>query len=110
MDADLISFLRKALDADVHDVVRLTSLAPPDVDVHLDSTVPMLDGVDGVVDLYAEAAHAVSASGPDGADAFALGRAAGLGDAMRLLAEIYHEAPGYRDEWRPVTRRPWRAH
>ncbi|MBD0695093.1 DUF6221 family protein [Streptomyces sp. CBMA123] len=103
MNDGLIPFVRAKLDADEHDVVRITALAPPDTDVHLDSTIPMIDMVRAVTDLYAPVAHldtpAVGATGND----FDAGWAAGLGAAVRLLAQIYHDAPGYREEWRPQT-------
>lgn len=98
MDTELISFLRAKLDADEHNVVAVAALAPPDVDVLLESTVPMLDGVRAVVDLYAEV---VDGEALDGAGLFELGRVAGLEEAVRRLAMIYHDDPHFRTEWRP---------
>ena len=98
MDTELISFLRAMLDADEHNVVAIQALAPPDVDVLLESTVPMLDGVRAVVDRYAEV---LNDEAPDGAGLFALGRVAGLEEAVRQLALIYHDDPGFRTGWRP---------
>ena len=96
MVAELVRFLRARLDADEHDVVAVQALAPAGVDVLLESTVPMLDGVRSVVGLYAEAA-----SGADLDDAFMAGRAAGLREAVERLALIYHGEPGFQAKWRP---------
>jgi hypothetical protein len=98
MDTELISFLRAKLDADEHNVVAISALAPPHVDVLLESTVPMLDGVRAVVDLYA---GVLNDEASDGAGLFALGRVAGLEEAIRHLALIYHDDPDFRARWRP---------
>lgn len=98
MDIELIGFLTARLDADEHNVVAVQSLAPSGVDVLLDSTVPMLDGVRAVAGLYAGAAGE-GTGGVGGNDAFALGRAAGLEDAVRRLASIYHGEPGFQARW-----------
>jgi hypothetical protein len=98
MDTELISFLRAKLDADEHNVVAVQALAPPGADVLLESTVPMLDGVRAVVDLYA---GVVNGGASGGADLFALGQVAGLEEAVRHLALIYHDDPGFRTEWHP---------
>jgi hypothetical protein len=45
------------LDQDEHNVVAVQALSGPVQDVLLDSTVPMLDMVRAVVDLYAEVEH-----------------------------------------------------
>ncbi|SOB88792.1 DUF6221 family protein [Streptomyces sp. 1331.2] len=103
MNDGLIQFVRAKLDADEHNVVMITSLAPPDTDVHLDSTIPMIDMVRAVTDLYAPVAHLDSPDTAATSKDFDAGRAAGLGAAVRLLAQIYHDTPGYREEWRPRT-------
>ncbi|MBR7837266.1 hypothetical protein KDL01_28570 [Actinospica durhamensis] len=103
MDLELISFLRARLDADEHNVVAVQALAPTGVDVLLDSTVPMLDGMRAVVEAYARAVGRES-GGVDGHDVFTLGRAAGLEEAVRHLASIYHGEPGFQARWRPGQR------
>ncbi|MFF4341693.1 DUF6221 family protein [Kitasatospora sp. NPDC001540] len=109
MNDDPVPFLRARLDEDVHNVVMITSLAPPGTDVILGSTIPMIDTVHAVADLYASVAHLdPSGAVPAGAD-FEAGRAAGLGEAVRLLAQIYDDAPGYREEWRPRPPAPGRG-
>ena len=100
MDTELISFLRAKLDADEHNVVAVRALAPSGVDVLLESTVPMLDGVRAVVDLYARSGDA-GPGGVAGGDAFVVGRATGLEEAVRHLASIYHDEPGFRARWLP---------
>ena len=100
MDAELIIFLRAKLDADEHNVVAVQALAPSGVNVLLESTVPMLDGVRAVVDLYAGSGDE-GPSGVAGADAFAVGRATGLEEAVRHLASIYHDEWGFRARWLP---------
>ncbi|MFD8595089.1 DUF6221 family protein [Kitasatospora sp. NPDC059646] len=104
MNDGLIQFVRAKLDADEHNVVMITSLAPPDTDVTLDSTIPMIDMVRAVTDLYAPVAHLDPSDTAPGKD-FEAGWAAGLGAAVRLLAQTYHDTPGYREEWRPRTLR-----
>ena len=99
MDEELIAFLKARLDTDEHNVVALQSVAPPDVDVLLESTVPMLDGVRAVVDLYAVAAHSQAPNGAEGSDAFSIGQAAGLEAAVRKFAAIYHDDPAFRAQW-----------
>ncbi|MGW3627089.1 DUF6221 family protein [Streptomyces sp. NPDC000880] len=94
MSGDLVSFLRARLNADEHEVVYITSRHPKDPDVVLGSTVPMLDMVNVVINRYAEAA------GDDGTG-LSRGRKEGLGLAVRLIAQAYHEHPDYRSEWRP---------
>ncbi|MCL7380372.1 DUF6221 family protein [Streptomyces sp. 35G-GA-8] len=101
MTDDLIQFVRRRLDADEHNVVMITSLAPPDTDVTLDSTIPMIDMVRAVTDLYASVAHRDTPAGNSNSKDFEAGWAAGLGMAVRLLAQSYHDAPDYREEWRP---------
>lgn len=103
MNDGLIQFVRAKLDADEHNVVMITSLAPPDADVTLDSTIPMIDMVRAVTDLYAPVAHLDMPAGSTNSKDFDAGRAAGLGMAVRLLAQTYHDAPDYREEWRPQT-------
>jgi hypothetical protein len=89
------------LDQDEHNVVAVQALSGPVQDVLLDSTVPMLDMVRAVVDLYAEVEHLdVPQAGSDGGG-FDVGRAAGLGLAVRQLALIYHDDPKFRQEWQP---------
>ncbi|MFC5187988.1 DUF6221 family protein [Actinomadura harenae] len=100
MNDDLVGFVRSKLEADEHDVVRITSLAPPGTDVILDSTIPMIDMVNAVIDLYAQVAHLDTPVREAGRD-FEAGRAAGLGAAVRLLAQTYHDSPEYREGWRP---------
>jgi hypothetical protein len=91
VDEDLTAFLRATSNADEHNVVTLRCTAPPGVDVLLESTVPMLDGLRPVVELCAEAANrAATRPGADGA--FALGRLAGLEEAVRRLASIFVRA------------------
>ncbi|MGW1962643.1 DUF6221 family protein [Streptomyces sp. NPDC001935] len=104
MNDDLIRFVRSKLDEDEHNTVTLTSLAPAGTDVTLDSTIPMLDMVRAVTDLYASVAHVDRPAGAADTEAFEAGRAAGLEAAVRLLAQTYHDAPEYRDEWRPEAR------
>ncbi|MFC8455213.1 DUF6221 family protein [Kitasatospora sp. NPDC057223] len=102
MNDGLIQFVRRRLDEDEHNVVMITSLAPPDTDVTLDSTIPMIDMVRAVTDLYASVAYL---DVPEGSSSrgFEAGWAAGLGEAVRLLAQSYHDAPDYREGWRPQT-------
>ena len=103
MDNELIAFLQARLDADEHNVVAVRHLAPSGVGVLLESTVPMLDGVRAVVDLYAElGSRALDMEGAD--EPFALGRLAGLEEAVSQLASIYHDDPGFRAKWLPERR------
>ena len=102
MDIEVIGFLRAMLDADEHNVVAIQSLAPPGVEVLLESTVPMLDGVRAVAEMYAATeSHEVVGVGSE--SAYALGRAAGLGEAVKVLASIYHDDPGFRARWLSAT-------
>lgn len=101
MNEGLIRFVRAELDADEHNVVMITSLAPPDTDVTLDSTIPMIDMVREVTDLYASVAHLDVPDTVPTSNDYDAGRAAGLGAAVRLLAQTYQDSPGYRQEWRP---------
>jgi hypothetical protein len=96
---ELIRFLRARLDADEHNVVHVQAVNPPGQPVLLESTVDTLDMIRMVVDLYAEVEHLDTAEGREIGDAFAAGRAAGLGLAVRRLAMIYHENPAFRAEW-----------
>nr|WP_159105705.1 hypothetical protein [Streptomyces fragilis] len=57
MEEDLVRFVRSKLDADEHNLVMIASLAPPGTDVTLDSTIPMIDMVRAVAELYATVAH-----------------------------------------------------
>jgi hypothetical protein len=102
MHEDIIRFMRAKLDADEHNVVMLTSLAPPGVDVTLDSTIPMIDMVREVTDLFALTAGLHSPADVDSASRdYQAGWTDGLEAAVRLLAAIYHEASDYKPEWRP---------
>ncbi|MER5640407.1 DUF6221 family protein [Kitasatospora sp. NPDC002227] len=96
MNDDLIRFLRAELDEDLHRVVMISSCAPPGTDVHLESTVPMIDMARAVTDLYASVASAEPTTGD-----FRAGWAAALEAAVRLLAQTYDDTPGYREQWRP---------
>lgn len=100
MDMELISFLKARLDDDEHNVVAVQSFAPTGVEVLLESTVPMLDGVRAVADLYA-ATESGQVSGNAAGSAFALGRAAGIEEAVRHLASIYHDDPRFQAKWLP---------
>ncbi|MBM2614232.1 hypothetical protein JIG36_01510 [Actinoplanes sp. LDG1-06] len=82
MSWELVRFLRLRLDEDEH-------VAAEGAELCLDSTGPLLDAVRAVVDLYADV-EALDTPGGCGADAFAAGRAAGLGLAVRTLAAAYH--------------------
>ena len=104
MHQDLVRFVRKMLDEDEHNVVELTSSAPPGTEVTLDSTIPMIDMVRAVTDLYASVAHLDTPARTSDSKDFEAGWSAGLGAAVRLLAETYHDAPGYREDWRPQAR------
>ncbi|CAM5323135.1 hypothetical protein SSPIM334S_08161 [Streptomyces spiroverticillatus] len=100
MNDDLVEFVRSRLDADEHNVVMIRSLAPPGTDVTLDSTIPMIDAIRAATDLYATVAHLEPPARGASRD-FEAGWAAGLGAAVRLLAQAYHDSPDYREEWRP---------
>ncbi|MEV4413798.1 DUF6221 family protein [Catellatospora sp. NPDC049609] len=100
-NGELIRFLRAKLDADEHHVVYVQAVNPPGQPVLLESTVDALDMIRTVVDLYAEVEHLDTPEGAGSGDAYAAGRAAGLGQAVRRLAAIYHEDPAFRAEWRP---------
>ena len=95
--------MRARLDEDEHNVVMITSLAPPDTDITLDSTIPMIDMVRAITDLYVMAASLDAVGEAVKSQDYQAGWAAGLEAAVRLLAQTYHDAPGYREQWRPQT-------
>ncbi|MFD0599279.1 hypothetical protein ACFQZ4_49000 [Catellatospora coxensis] len=97
----MIAFLRRKLEQDEHDVVALQALAPPGVRVTLTSTMPMIDMVRSVVDRYAEVEHLDTPDAANGGDAFEVGRAVGLGTAVRSLALIYRADLYFGDRWNP---------
>ena len=83
---DLVKFLHARIEADNHAYAEVAYRFG--ADALLDSHLPMLDLVDMLVGDHA-------AMDPSE------GRFAGLGYALRVLAESYAEHPGYREEWRP---------
>jgi hypothetical protein len=100
-NSELIAFLKARLAEDDHEVVFLLSGKPVGAAMLPGSSVDMVDMISAVVDLYAEVQHLEEAAAADSAAAaFAAGRAAGLGEAVRRLALIYHEHPDFRPAWR----------
>lgn len=99
MNREVIAFLHRNLEEDEHDVVALQALAPPGVKVTLNSTIPMIDMVRAVVDLYADVQHLDTPDAARGGDPYAAGRAAGLGAAVRYLALIYRADLYFGERW-----------
>lgn len=95
----MIAFVHRKLDDDEHHVVALQALAPSGVEVTTASTIPMIDMIRVVLDLYAEVAHLDTTEGAKESDPYAAGRAAGLGLAVRNLALIYRADLIFGDGW-----------
>ncbi|MFE4357794.1 MULTISPECIES: DUF6221 family protein [Streptomycetaceae] len=83
---DLLRFLRARNEEDNHAYAYVAHVFGPEA--LLDSHLPMLD----LVDQLAQEGIAMDPSDP---------RAAGLAYALRVLAQSYHDHPGYREQWRP---------
>ncbi|MET8982886.1 DUF6221 family protein [Streptomyces sp. NPDC004539] len=85
MDDALLGFLHARYEEDNHAYAEVAHRFGGDA--LLDSHLPMLDLVDALAREY---------EGMTAGDA----RRAGVGYALRVLAQAYYEHPSYREEWR----------